>query len=884
MMPHSGGATPSGQKTPRRVQWLDDTRANVEPVHELDELGRDPMALDYFTKALKEHQQETQAVLPLEATTSTSTAPTARIHYFPPQQPAAPSFTIQSSPPVVIPDASTLEPTPITSSIGSHSVPGTYIDPNETAGLPNVTDDQYTQAANIVRAHTRGKARAHGLHLNLHGLRARERSRERVRDEEKDAVNPKLGHGSGVLGALLSLYNDQTIASALPTPIEERAEPSWSSNSKSQAAVSSISTPSSSPGDEKDAFLRRSNSLKSFARSKDRNSSSSAIASLIASTGNISGPAAPKSSQLQPDVKRPGYHLSRYSLEAKLPTIKNPSPPVQERPKSVILDGREFEPPTRPLASSRSTETLSTLVGSQEKQALGSSAKPSHKKKWSGVLGDFPYASSVLSLGRMTPTRSPLNTPSAENDDPFSHHRPADAKERERKKRKKAEIYITRHVAKIMQRQEFILKLARAMMMFGAPSHRLQSQIVATGRVLDVDVSCMVLPDVMLISFDDSSTGTSSIKFIRQASGLDIGKLTDAYELYWAVIHDELSVADATTQLTGLMQKKQIYPWWALVLIGGMCSSSICTVAFNGSFIDAVASWPLGASLVALQLLSVRNEIYSQVFEILITIMFSFIAAAMAASGKLCYPAIAASSVVLILPGLIVLMGALELMSRNIISGSVRMVFAIIYSLFLGYGLSIGAQAYERITQHKIVGITDYTCASTHDANGPWWQQTPSKWWAFLTVPMYSLFLSLRNFAPYKRKEMALLIVFASIGWVTNYFTGKAFSGQSDISALVGAFAVGFLSNLYGKFFDGNAFVIMITGILFQLPSGMSTGGLLGFVSEQSEGLSTSYVSGFQTGMQLVSVAIGLTVGLGLSLLVMHPIPSRRRGAGVFSL
>lgn len=45
----------------------------------------------------------------------------------------------------------------------------------------------------------------------------------------------------------------------------------------------------------------------------------------------------------------------------------------------------------------------------------------------------------------------------------------------------------------------------------------------------------MYLPDVMLISFDDSSTSTSSIKFIRQGSALDLGKLQDAYKLYWKV-------------------------------------------------------------------------------------------------------------------------------------------------------------------------------------------------------------------------------------------------------------------------------------------------------------------------------------------------------------
>ena len=59
--------------------------------------------------------------------------------------------------------------------------------------------------------------------------------------------------------------------------------------------------------------------------------------------------------------------------------------------------------------------------------------------------------------------------------------------------------------------------------------------IQATARVLDLEISCMYLPDVMLISFDDSGTGTSSIKFIRQTSALDLGKLDDSYELYWKV-------------------------------------------------------------------------------------------------------------------------------------------------------------------------------------------------------------------------------------------------------------------------------------------------------------------------------------------------------------
>ncbi|KAI6103817.1 hypothetical protein EDD16DRAFT_1640690 [Pisolithus croceorrhizus] len=441
-------------------------------------------------------------------------------------------------------------------------------------------------------------------------------------------------------------------------------------------------------------------------------------------------------------------------------------------------------------------------------------------------------------------------------------------KEKEkRQKRKKAEVWITRHVAAILQRQEFILKLARAMMMFGGPSHRFVAQIQSTGRVLDVDLSCMYLPDVMLISFEDRATGTSNVKFIRQESALNLEKLGEAHVLYWNVIHDNMSVSQASAALDVLMRKKPLYNFGQLVLIGGMCSASICSVSFSGSFIDCLVSAPLGGLLVAIQLLSPRNELYGNVFEITISTLMSFLSAVLASTKHFCYPAVTSSSVVLILPGFIVLCGSLEICSRSLVAGAVRLCFALMYSLFLGFGLGIGAQLYVSLVGKQIVGPEDYTCLDSHDPLGPWWQQTPSLWWAFLTVPMYSLFLSMRLMAPWWKRELLFSIVVSSMGWVTNHFTSLKFPNQGDISAAVGAFVVGF-----------------ITGILFQVPSGLGSSGLLNFVYDQASGSSSSYESGFQTALQLISVAIGLTVGLGISLVVVHPIQSRRRAGGIFSL
>ncbi|KAG1880933.1 hypothetical protein F4604DRAFT_1578491 [Suillus subluteus] len=618
-------------------------------------------------------------------------------------------------------------------------------------------------------------------------------------------------------------------------------------------------------------------SLLSSLKPKDKGPSS--MAALITGAGTLSGAAAPMQLGLAPDLKtKRGYGLVRYRFEdgfegegagegnaEGVGTQRTPTPPRL----SLHL-------PPPPNLSPTSTST---------------STKKSKSKHWKGVLKDLTlphhlpsghFKGVLLSLPG-TPLRHPVSASGASTPGTKRKEREKRGKE-ERRKRKRAEVYITRHVAAILQRQEFILKLARAMMMFGGPSHRLVAQIQSTARVLELDMSCLYLPDVMWISFEDNATGTSHVKFIRQASALDLGKLGDAHGLYWDVIHDVISVSEANTALDTLMRKKPIYSFPQLIFFGGMCSSSICSVSFNGSFIDSLVSFPLGALLVTIQLLSVRNELYGNVFEITVATLLSFVSAVLASTQRICYEAVASSSVVLILPGFIVLNGSLEISSRSLIAGSVRLCYALMYSLFLGFGLAIGAELYQAMLGKPLVGGIDYMCVSSHDPKGGWWQRTPSMWWAFLSVPCYSLFLSLRFGAVIGRRELFLLVAISCIGWVTNHFVGIKFSNQSDISAAVGAFAVGLVSNLYGRFFEGNAFAVMITGILFQLPSGLGNGGLFNFVVDQTSGSSSSYSSGFNTALQLISTSVGLTVGLGISLVLVHPVQSRRRAAGVFSL
>ncbi|OCH92004.1 DUF1212-domain-containing protein [Obba rivulosa] len=893
-----GGTRRSGHKTPRKVQWQVEEPSQPSGLAQLDERGLDQQAFQELKDALEQHRDTTPS-------TSTSTSPNQRLST------------------AITPDSSI----PVSPDMSPHEVPGEhYIDSNETAGLPGTNVERYSQvqAEKVVRAHRRGLfgalgfGRASDSESEHRHRRERSHSRDRPRrhrrfflggdsdvptDVEKQrpraedrSHSPDSPRPNGVLSALLSLY-DHNGVSGVSTParssFDDSKPPSIFGATSSVTDAESVAPPVVPVSSRAEPFasanasmtslkLPRARTLASLGESRmpATRSGAGVFGPLIASTGNITGAAAPTASTVAPNIKRPGYHLSRYSLDDVPTKSAAKRKPLQRSRSSHSLYQRSMSIPEADLHTLTDSPTPEDhLLGDRPPSMF------SHgRTKWTEVLRDLPKGG--WRSRAETPTAS---TPGTPTDDEWITEKKLLAEERKRekrKRRKKAEIYITRHVAEIVQRQEFILRFARAMMMFGGPTHRLQAQVQATAKVLDIELSCMYLPDVMLVSFDDSATGTSNLKLIRQGSALDIGKLQNAYKLYWKVIHDEISVKDASVELDQLMRKPPLYRYWQLVLVGGFCSAMICSVSFSGSFVDSLVSFPLGCLLIVIQLFTARNELYSNVFEITVATLFSFIAAALDSTPYFCYSAIAASSIVLILPGYIVLCGSLELSSRNIVSGAVRVCFSLIYSLFLGFGLAIGATAYTRLTHHRLSGADDISCSVSHNPNGPWWQRTPSVWWAFLTVPGYSLFLSLRNHAPWNRKELLLLIAVSSAGWVTNHFVGLKFPGQSDFSAAVGALAVGFLSNLYGKFFRGNAFVIMITGILFQLPSGLANGGLFTFASQSVAGSNnnTSYLSGFQTALQLVSVSIGLTVGLGISLVLIHPIGSRRRAGGVFSL
>lgn len=153
-------------------------------------------------------------------------------------------------------------------------------------------------------------------------------------------------------------------------------------------------------------------------------------------------------------------------------------------------------------------------------------------------------------------------------------------------------------------------------MTFGAPSHRIESQLIAAARILEVEAEFIHLPSVIICSFGDQELGCSETHFVRCGGRLSLGSLHKVHLIYRSVVHDEISAKRATAELEELLASPDLYSLPFRCFLAFCLSALICPLAFGGSFLDMWIAGS-GAFVLALLQLSVANKsaMYANVFE-----------------------------------------------------------------------------------------------------------------------------------------------------------------------------------------------------------------------------------------------------------------------------
>lgn len=220
-----------------------------------------------------------------------------------------------------------------------------------------------------------------------------------------------------------------------------------------------------------------------------------------------------------------------------------------------------------------------------------------------------------------------------------------------------------------------------------------------------------------------------------------------------------------------------------------------------------------------------------------------------------CFTPIAFASFIVILPGYTMAISVVELVSRQLVSGVVRMVYAILYSFLLGYGVAMGSELYITIdpsTAHTSTECAHATSLTTCDV------QRIDQRFFILLVPLFAIAYCIYVRARPFRWPIMLLV--AVVGYVVNYLLSCHAGAPSQVLQVVPAFSVGLIGNLLTKLTGKMSFDAVLLGVFFLVPGSLGIKAGFGiFDSSGGDDSTSSYLgnTGAAFALAMIESAIG---------------------------
>ncbi|KAJ3262802.1 hypothetical protein HDU77_011814 [Chytriomyces hyalinus] len=411
-------------------------------------------------------------------------------------------------------------------------------------------------------------------------------------------------------------------------------------------------------------------------------------------------------------------------------------------------------------------------------------------------------------------------------------------------------------------KKDFILKLSRSLTMYGAPAHRLEHHLSQVSKVLETEADFIIFPGVIMISFG-AFNHSQNTHFIRASQGINMGKLAQVNAICLTLTQKHINVHNALDLLEGVRAASD-FPWWVGVYLFPVFSFTVALILFQLSWVESLAALFLGLFVGYLNLAAERYGSLNYLLEFLSSLVSAVVAKGIQGwlhQKGFCfnYIKVTLSAVAIYLPGLPLTLAIIDLSSRNMVSGTVRMFGSLFTAMLIGFGMTIGGALAFWNTE----GIN----------SGP--QECPptSQLWAFLFFIPMSMSLNLLFQA--SKFQWPIMVLAAALGYITSVFLGYVPQLQAEPTAItaLSAMVIGLTSNVYARFTNDVAIAPILAGILLQVPGALSVKGTLGFFAGSSSNGSTSnIVDGMSFTFSMLAIGMSLALGLFVSTLLVWPI------------
>eukprot|EP00842_Homolaphlyctis_polyrhiza_P002953 jgi/Hompol1/3659/HPOL_003312-RA len=413
-------------------------------------------------------------------------------------------------------------------------------------------------------------------------------------------------------------------------------------------------------------------------------------------------------------------------------------------------------------------------------------------------------------------------------------------------------------------KRDFMIELTRSMAEYGLPSHRLEFHLEAVGDCLGIKSSFGVQPGMILISFSPKKRSSETF-FIKTHQGYNMGKLSSVNELCLDLVQGNITILQARRLLADIRTSKNS-PSWSAFITFPIVAFALCPVGFGGTWGDALIAAVATMPVAGLMVLSEHLNSITYLIEFLSALISTIISKALRVALQDQFPCLSTekivfSAIAILLPGLALTTGIIEISTRNMVSGTVRIFHAIFTAVLLGlafhgrFGVAVG----DSLTSQFMLNATDPSCPS----------QPVSLVWSLVLFPSLSLCICYQFLA--SRKQYPIMLLAQITGFTVTIFLPRIAALRNNVEAttIASSFTVGMIANIYSRITHDAAIPPIIGGILMLVPGSVGVRSTFGFFSQDALG-------GTAVAFQMLMIGLSITIGLFLATLIVWPVRGPR--------
>ncbi|WP_100655624.1 threonine/serine ThrE exporter family protein [Alteromonas flava] len=389
-----------------------------------------------------------------------------------------------------------------------------------------------------------------------------------------------------------------------------------------------------------------------------------------------------------------------------------------------------------------------------------------------------------------------------------------------------------------VQIRKFIVRLGKMLHKYGTPAFRLEAHLMEVSAYLGVHAGFVSTPTSLSVSIWSDKHEEEYNHVARvQPGDLDLGSLSRTDELVNKLLSGEMTLKEADERLSEIDVLPEFYhPIVSCIAFG--LSTGAFAVVMGSSLDDSLAAGAIGLIMYLYTLWATRSKRVNLMLEPAVAMIAGLCACAISSfiDPAINIRLVVLSSIIIFVPGLALTIGLAELSARHVVSGTARVMDALmqLFKLYFGafLGIALGFWLFNEVEMTPT--------------------QPMPKWAVFVAVLI--LCSALVVIFKLRLKHAPWAITCGFIGYFGTFWASKYL--EFGLGTFVGAFAVGVFANLFTRIANAPASIVLMQGLIVLVPGSKTYIGLNSFVSGQD------FVQTEHIGQETFVIFMSLVAGL----------------------